>query len=558
MAASGKRQDREQGERRGASDAARADKPLRGRERREAGQHSALGEKLIGGVPARIMKPLIVFLVCLVALLAFGLLMVYSASSVEALSEGLSSTYYLENQAKFMVIGIGIAAVAALVHMSFTRSPIMWVAWGVIVLLLLAVLLMGESSGGATRWIRLGGFQFQPSELAKPVIILTAAMILHQYYGERSIDMRSLRVRLAVVVLIPIALLFREPDFGTCIIIGGTVFVMWLFAGMSGRMMVVLLVAVAILGIAAVIMEPYRLARITAAADPWQDPYGTGYQATLAIMAFASGGLFGRGIGNSTMKYNYLPEAHNDYILAIIGEEVGFVGTLIFFAVVAAFVYSAYKIAEQSPTVQGKTIAYGCATMLGLQYIINITGIIGVAPMTGKPLPFISYGGSALIGALILVGLVVRVSIESNPRTVYDARREGMRVVSEGDVAAFDSAGAAPASRIEGSTAGAARPRSARRRAGFTVVDGTSVVSPSDMPQEREDRAARTRAGRERGGTRPARTGIERRGSYERVNLGSDPADRLRSRGVNTRYDGSDDTRRRRGGRSGRGDTHGR
>lgn len=533
----------------------------RGRTRRAPGEHSALGEKLIGTVPARIMRPRIIFIACLAALVAFGLLMVYSSSSVEALSEYGSSTYFLTTQLKNLLVALAAAAVALAVSMSVTRSALMWGAWAFFTALLAAVLVVGEESGGATRWIVIAGFQFQPSELEKPVVILTAAMIMNEFYGEHAIDGQGFVVRMAIALGVPILLLILEPDFGTCIIIVGTVFLMCVLAGISGRLVGSALLIIAVVGIGAIAMEPYRLARFMTMLDPWQDAYGDGYQATLAIMAFASGGLFGRGIGNSTMKYNYLPEAHNDYILAIIGEEVGFVGTLVFFAVVAGLVYSGFKIAEQAPTTQGKMIAYGCSAMIGLQYLINIMGIVGVTPMTGKPLPFISYGGSALIGAFILAALVLRVSLESNPKTVYDARRAGMRVLAEDE----DAAGlaASPVSRgIEGSTAGVPHPRSARRHEGFTVVDGMGVVTPDDRPARRGDADARprrsTRPPRTTQTRLPGQTGeLDRRGSYERVRLGSDPADRLRSRGVRTRYDGADGARP--GGRGrGRGEDHGR
>ena len=155
------------------------------------------------------------------------------------------------------------------------------------------------------------------------------------------------------------------------------------------------------------------MVRIQVALNPWADEYGDGYQATLAIMAFASGGLFGRGIGNSTMKYSYLPEAHNDYILAIIGEEVGFVGTVLFFLVFAMLIYSAFRIAEQATDRRGALMASGSAVILAVQFLINALGILNVFPMTGKPLPFISYGGSSIIVSLMLAGLILRVSYES-------------------------------------------------------------------------------------------------------------------------------------------------
>lgn len=525
-----------------------------GRARREAGEHSALGERLIAGVPARIMRPRLVFIVCLAALLAFGLLMVYSASSVEALSEYGSSTYFLERQAFFIGAGLVLAAVLSRISLATMRSVLAWWVWIGIVLLLAGVLVFGAHVGGATRWVDLPLIgRLQPSEFAKSVIIVTAAKILHEYYEEQSIDAWTMIKMLAVCIVVPLFFIILEPDFGTCLIIAGTVFVMCYFAGFSYKLIGLVLLAGLIVGALFIFSSSYRAARVFTVSDPWADPYGDGYQATLAIMAFASGGIFGRGIGNSTMKYNYLPEAHNDYILAIIGEELGFVGVAIFFAVFALLIYSGLKIASQSPTVQGRLIASGCSVMLMIQFLVNMLGILGVTPMTGKPLPFISYGGSAMIGMLALAGLIMRVSLESNPKTVYDARRAGFRVMGEG---APEADGGDPGT-IEGSTAGAARPRSSRRHDGFSVVDGTGFVAPGEGARPM-GRAGRTGSASRGGGaadratrnTRPSsgRTqSFERGGSYERVNLGADPADRLRSRGPQRRYDGDDDSSKRRG-----------
>ena len=164
---------------------------------------------------------------------------------------------------------------------------------------------------------------------------------------------------MAIGVVVPLIFIFFQPDLGTTIIIGFTVFVLMVLAGISKRVVVGVFALAAIAIAIAIAIAPYRMERLLMAGDPWSDPYGDGYQATLAIMAFASGGLFGRGIGGSTMKYFYLPEAHNDYILAIIGEELGFFGTLAFFAVFAAMVYAAFAIAKHSPSRYGAFVAEG-------------------------------------------------------------------------------------------------------------------------------------------------------------------------------------------------------
>ena len=499
-----------------------------GRARREAGEHSALGERLIAGVPARIMRPRLVFIVCLTAILAFGLLMVYSASSVEALSEYGSSTYFLERQAFFIGAGLVLAAVLSRISLATMRSVLAWWVWIGIVLLLVGVLVFGAHVGGATRWVDLPLIgRLQPSEFAKSVIIVTAAKILHEYYEEQSIDAWTMIKMLAVCIVVPLFFIILEPDFGTCLIIAGTVFVMCYFAGFSYKLIGFVLLAGLIVGALFIFSSSYRAARVFTVSDPWADPYGDGYQATLAIMAFASGGIFGRGIGNSTMKYNYLPEAHNDYILAIIGEELGFFGMLIFFAVYALMVVAIFKIAEQSPTVQGRLIAYGCGVIIFLQFLVNALGILGVTPMTGKTMPFISYGGSSMIAMLAVAGLVMRVSLESNPVTVHDVRRAHMSVVGEGRSAAEGypaDAYAAPAGRIEGSTAGPARRRSERSSA-FTVVDGSAGAS---YPAGRAERPApSTRFGSTARGFGRSQAPA---GGYERINLDYDPAERLRTR----------------------------
>lgn len=495
------------------------------RPRRSASEHSELGERLIAGVPARIMRPRIVFLCCLGAILAFGLLMVYSASAVMALSEYGDSTYFLVRQAGFIAFGCLVMFGISRIPLSSMRTGAVWVLWIGLVLLLLLVLLIGEERGGATRWIKIAGQQFQPSEFGKSIIVVTTAKVFYEYYDERSINTGTFLGLLATCVLVPLLAVFLEPDLGSCIIIGGTVFAMCYFAGFSYRLIVPLLVVTAVLVLVLILTSSYRSARLF--DDPWADPYGDGYQAVLAIMAFASGGLFGRGIGNSTMKYNYLPEAHNDYILAIIGEELGFVGLLMFIAVYALMVYAAFKIAEQAPTFQGRLIASGSAVIIMLQFLVNALGILDVLPMTGKTMPFISYGGSSMLASLMVAGLVWAVSRSSNERTEADDRRDSISVVTRRGT----SEPARSSTGIEGSTAGEPTVRSRRgASSGFTVVSGFS----GDEPSGPAPRRSAPRSGREAPRDR-SRTG----GPYGRTTLGENPADRLRSQGPRKRY--SDD-----------------
>lgn len=459
-----------------------------------------LGECYIAGVPARIMRPRLIFMACLFTLVCFGLLMVYSASSVEALHENGSATYFLFRQLGFTIVGMAaLEFIARLAPDSCFKESALKVALFVMIGLLLLVFFVGSGSRGATRWLNIAGVQFQPSEFLKPFAIAYSAIMLDRFYSPGG-NINEFAVKMLGCLGPSLLLIFIQPDLGTVLIILLTIACMALFAGMDARLIIVPVVALALVMVIALIAEPYRRVRFEVAWNPWADEYGDGYQATLAIMAFASGGLFGRGIGNSTMKYSYLPEAHNDYILAIIGEEVGFLGTLLFFLVFAMLIYSAFRIAEQATDRRGALMASGSAVILAVQFLINALGILNVFPMTGKPLPFISYGGSSIIVSLMLAGLILRVSHESARRDEYDRRRESFAVMDE-------------------STAGVPYVRGDRpSRNGFTVLDG-SASEPAARPRPRTAPQGRPQR------PNPRSSG----GRYNRIDLNSDPSARLRT-----------------------------
>lgn len=499
------------------------------RRRATATSHSDWGEKYIAGVPARIMRPRLVFLSCLIAICMFGLLMIYSASSVESLQENGSSWFFLYRQAIFMFIGFVLFAMigSRLLPWPLFRSKLVWGVWFGVLVLLIAVLFVGQGAEewGASRWIDLGIFNLQPAEVAKPVIIVLTAKIFADYFEDGTIDTRAFLIQMLIMLPFPLFLIFKEPDLGTTIIIALTVFAIAILCGLPWRVVAFVTIAAFVLGAAAIVTSPYRAKRFLAFLDPWSDPYDTGYQATLAIMAFASGGLFGRGIGNSTMKYHYLPEAHNDYILAIIGEELGFVGTAIFVLVFVAMIIAAFYICREAPTLHAQLLASGCTIILAVQFLINVFGILGVMPMTGKPLPFVSYGGSSIIASLVLAALIFRVSVESNVETAADRRRSGMAVMGERSARASARRSAGSGDDVSGhigrSTAGEARVRSTRRDGSAPradrAVSSRSALSVYDGGRQGRGEAAPTR--RESRGTA---------GGYGRIDLGSDAGERLR------------------------------
>lgn len=508
------------------------------RRRATATSHSDWGEKYIAGVPARIMRPRLVFLSCLIAICMFGLLMIYSASSVESLQENGSSWFFLYRQAIFMFIGFVLFAMigSRLLPWPLFRSKLVWGVWVGVLALLIAVLFVGQGAEewGASRWIDLGIFNLQPAEVAKPVIIVLTAKIFADYFEDGTIDTRAFLIQMLIMLPFPLFLIFREPDLGTTIIIALTVFAIAILCGLPWRVVAFVTIAAFVLGAAAIVTSPYRAKRFLAFLDPWSDPYDTGYQATLAIMAFASGGLFGRGIGNSTMKYHYLPEAHNDYILAIIGEELGFVGTAIFVLVFVAMIIAAFYICREAPTLHAQLLASGCTIILAVQFLINVFGILGVMPMTGKPLPFVSYGGSSIIASLVLAALIFRVSVESNVETAADRRRSGMAVMGERSARAPARRSAGSGDDVSGhigrSTAGEARVRSTRRDGSAPRADraasSRSALSVYDGGRQGRGEASPTR--RESSGTA---------GGYGRIDLGSDAGERLRPRQERPRVD---------------------
>lgn len=450
----------------GEAPASGAPEPRRARRAQSAPGHTRLGDSLIAGVPANIMRPRLVFCACLFALVIFGIVMVYSASSIEALKKYGDAQLFFRRQTILALVGTVALLFVALFPSweSICDGRILTIVFVLVVLGLLAVAVMGKTSRGAQRWVPIGPFQLQPSEFAKPVLIVLWAKLLDEYFTLGRTSVLEFGGRAAVFILLPIGMILMQPDFGTTVIICFALFAMAAASDMPTLALVVVIVAFFILAAVFGTMESYRIQRIITSFNPWNDEYGDGYQAVIAIMAFASGGIFGRGIGNSTMKYNFLPEAHNDYILAVIGEEVGLVGVLVFFAVFTALIVSAVLIAQRARTKRDRLIVTGCFTLLGVQFLINALGIIGVIPMTGKPLPFISYGGSSIIACLILAGIVIRVSIESG----HDARRRRR----EAPLAVYDE-----------STAGPARVRSARGSDSFSSpYSRETAPAPSSSP----------------------------------------------------------------------------
>jgi cell division protein FtsW len=361
------------------------------------------------------------------ALVAFGLVMVYSASSARALLGADDPAYYLKRQALYAVVGL-----VALVLLSRTDYGRLRQAAGPLLLasfvLLVAVLVVGTAVNGARRWIPLGSMTFQPSELAKLALALWTAGLLARRPAPRTLS--DLVRPIGLVVGAACALILVEPDLGSALAIAIMVAAILLVAGTPVRTLAAAGGIGGMLVLAAIWLEPYRRARIFSFIDPWHDPQGAGFQSVQAMIALGSGGIFGVGLGESVQKIYYLPEASTDMIFAIIGEELGLVGVLAVVGAFALFAYAGLNIALRCKDPFGKGLAAGLTALVCGQAAVNVSAVMGLAPLTGVPLPFVSYGGSSLVVSLASVGILLNIAVNHGVAAVSevpDRRRRNSR-----------------------------------------------------------------------------------------------------------------------------------
>ncbi|WP_322152585.1 putative lipid II flippase FtsW [Paratractidigestivibacter sp.] len=514
-----------------AEDARRGGSPRGGS--RKTGDAGILGKVsgAIHGVPERFMRPRIVLVAVTAVLVCFGMLMIYSASSVSCLNSAscdYDPAYYLKRQMIYAAVGLALAVLLATRDYHwFTRDHLAVVVAGVIVALILVFVPgFSNSTYGASRWIKLGGFQLQPSEFAKVAIVTVAAALAQRYYVDGDLGQAELLKYTLVGIGVPLGLILIQPDKGSTAIIAITLIIMLYVAGFNPVVLSLGLLSGALaLGVLS-LTQDYALSRITTFLDPWADEAGKSYQLVQGYYALGSGGILGVGIGFSKQKYSYLPMAHNDFIFAVIGEECGLVGTLGVIACFALFAWAGFRIAKYAPDLAGRLIASGCTSLIIIQMLVNVCGVLGLIPLSGKPLPFLSYGGTSIIACLMFVGMLLSVSKNSAlPETEHDVRRRNMTVRSgdeRGDAGLSFVGETTPRSASLGrSDPGAGRSDVAPT--GFTVVDGGGSA-----------RDARGHNGSFRNGSGASRASSQRiaggRG-YGRIDTNADAASRQRSRG---------------------------
>ena len=352
-------------------------------------------------------------------LLALGTVMVYSASITIAEADrhyGHQSTYFLTRHTIYVLLGIGAAVTAFQVPLRVWQrfAPYLFLA-GVVLLLLVLVPGIGREKNGSQRWIWLGFTNMQPSELMKFFVVLYAA----DYTVRKAAFMDSFKkgfLPMLSVMLLTGGLLLREPDFGAFVVIMAIAMAVLFLGGMNWRLFAGLIVLSTVGFILLIFTSPYRMQRVLGFMDPWSDPFGKGYQLSHALIAFGRGEWFGVGLGASVEKLLYLPEAHTDFLLAVIAEELGFAGVCVVMGLFVFIVYRAFVIGQQAASLEryfSALVAQGLGLWLAVQAAINVGVNMGVLPTKGLTLPFLSFGGSGIVTNCIALGVLLRIDWEN-------------------------------------------------------------------------------------------------------------------------------------------------
>lgn len=357
--------------------------------------------------PLRHIDPMLIAVALGLAL--FGLFMVYSATQQGLRTLGEDPGFYLKKQIAFLMLGVVVMAIVATFDYRLVKVYA-GIAYGIMLFALLLVLTpIGDETAGAQRWISLFGFQFQPAEIAK----LTVVAALAAYLSE----VREVRLdhvwRAAGIAAAPMALIFLQPDVGTMMVFAVVLIAALVVAGARVRH-ILILVGVAIFGAIIAfhlgIVKDYQIARLQSFLDPAADPLRAGYNLQQAEIAIGSGGLFGRGyLNGSQTNLDFVPEQHTDFVFTVVGEELGFVGAIVLLVLFAVLLWRGFRIALLSRDAFGTLLATGIVTMLAFQVVVNVGMTMGIMPVTGIPLPLVSYGGTAMLTNWAAVGLLLNI-----------------------------------------------------------------------------------------------------------------------------------------------------
>jgi len=352
----------------------------------------------------------LVLFISIIILSIFGVVMIYSSSSVWAEYKFDDPFKYLKSQSLFLIVGIILMLVVSKIDYKKYKSKSN-IILGVCFLLLILVIIpgIGTVRNGSRSWFGIGPFGIQPSEFMKLALIIFTAKYLEK--NDRYIsDIKKGVFPILGMTLIAFGLIMLQPDFGTGTILVMTIICVLFVSGVKMRFFMKIGVLGLIGAVALIVIAPYRLQRIVSFINPWVDPLGAGFQIIQSLYAIGPGGLLGMGLGNSIQKHFYLPEPQTDFIFSIISEELGFLGIVIVSSLFLTIIYRGIKIALNSEDLFGKYLAFGMIFQLSFQAVLNLMVVVGLIPVTGVTLPFLSYGGSSLLITMIGMGILLNIS----------------------------------------------------------------------------------------------------------------------------------------------------
>ncbi|RMF95059.1 MAG: putative lipid II flippase FtsW [Candidatus Schekmanbacteria bacterium] len=339
-----------------------------------------------------------------------GAIMVYSASAIMSLEKFSDPYFYFKKQLLAIIIGT-ILMVCAMNfnYKKYYKLAIPSLMFAIVLLILVFIPGINETAKGATRWIAYKSLRFQPAEFMKFALILYAARYISKK-GDKLSDFTKGILPLSIVFGIVAVLIMKQPDFGTVMIMAIVLLIMLFIGGMNLKYLFSLMAVITPMAIFAVLSEPYRMKRITAFLNPWEYPRDSGFQLIQSLYAFGRGGIFGVGFGESREKLFYLPEPHNDFILSVVGEEIGMLGVITIVGLFFIYVYRGFKVAMNVDDTFGAMLSAGIVSLIGIQGLINMAVALGLFPTKGITLPFISYGGSSMIFMMFLTGVLLNIS----------------------------------------------------------------------------------------------------------------------------------------------------
>ena len=357
----------------------------------------------------------IIFILTLL-LVGIGTIMIYSTSAIHAWELHGDQYFFLRRQILWALVGLAAMLAGSLVKFDYlARNARRIFIFSTVLLVLVLFPSIGVSAGGARRWLNIAGMSFQPAELAKISIILYAAALLSRKRDETDSFYNSVLPGLSATVLM-CGLIVLQPDFGSSVLLACIVFAMMFLSGVKMKYLLGISSAAVPVLAYLVISAPYRLRRIFIFLDPWDDPRDSGYQIVQSFLALGSGGLTGRGLGQSVQKLYYLPESFTDFIFSIIGEEAGFLGTTLVLFLFGALVFYGFRVSAKADSKFVRLVGFGVVSMIALQCVIHIGVVTGSLPPKGLPLPFISFGGSSLIAHMFGAGLLANIAREWSRR----------------------------------------------------------------------------------------------------------------------------------------------